>query len=538
MPLLVAVALLVGCMSATLLGEYNGNNLSGDDSDTIRRRRQLNQNHRTRSHGTVDHQHQQLPVGGIITRDAHGNLVEVAPPQEQPAEQKGPQQTRIINGIGVHPSRYPFLAVMVNSKGNAKCGGTLITPDIVLTAAHCAGWGYDTLSIWNGTELVQRTLSEEVIHHNYDDYWATNDIAVVKLKEPHLPVEEVTDGTGPTTTKHWDLSDTYNWEQPPILRLQRHFEPTGCTSFSRDEADDLISDMIVIGYGITEDGELSDELKMVDKHYVLNEVCDEIYRKKWDNITWVFDDMICAADFEEEQDACSGDSGGPLFAKLPVRGVLNSPKLLSLVGVVSWGDYACDPTSGEDPLGVPGVYSRVLVNTDWIDEIVCGDDGLNNGLSPLSCTVAGDGKLRIIDYALKSVTETNSNEERRTKRNVVQKKFRTQAAFYGEEWKQEVCELLGGSVNEVRLTPAPTPLPSTAKDKVVSSRLCPSGNNVDLKRFWMKNTPKYKNCRWVKKDCSVLCPVYNDCCPQTCSKCSKFRSKCTSSKSGKKQDCG
>ncbi|KAL7490726.1 hypothetical protein ACHAWT_000267 [Skeletonema menzelii] len=277
-------------------------------------------------------------------------------------------------------------------------------------------------------------------------------------------------------------------------------------------------------------GNMSEELKMADKHYVLNEVCDEMYREKWGNVSWVFDDMICAADFEEEQDACNGDSGGALFAKLPVSGVLNSPKLLSLVGVVSWGDYACDPALGEDPSGVPGVYSRIRVNTDWIDETVCGD----NGLSPLSCTVAKDGKLIIIDYALKSVTETNSIS-RRTKRNVARKFIRTQAAFYGEEWEQEVCELLGGSVNEVRLTPAPTPFSSTPKD--VSSTFCPSGNNVDLKRFRMKNTPKYKNCKWVMKDCSVLCPVYNECCPQTCSKCSKFRSKCTSSKSGKKQDC-
>lgn len=252
MRLLVAVALLVvGCMSATLLiiwGEYNGNNLSSDDSAALRRRRQLNQNHRTRSHSIVD----QPPVG-IIIRDAHGNLVEVASPQEPVAEGKGPQQTRIINGDDAPDSKYPFLAVMLNSKGNAKCGATLIAPDIVLTAAHCAGHGYNTFRIWNRTGLVKRTVSQEdgheVVHHNYDAHWAKNDIALMKLSEPHLPVVEVTDGTGPTLAKNWDLLDTYNWEQPPLLRLQRHFEPTGCTSFSQDEANNLISNMVVIGYG-------------------------------------------------------------------------------------------------------------------------------------------------------------------------------------------------------------------------------------------------------------------------------------------------
>ncbi len=555
MSLLAAVALFVCCVSATLLifwgGNNSSNNLSGDDSASLHRRRrqlQLDQNHRTRPHSIID-QHQP-PAGGMITRDAHGNWVEVASRQEELAEQKRPQQTRIINGIEVQHSQYPFLAVMVNSKGNTKCGGALIAANIILTAAHCEG--YYTFRIWNGTALVERTVAQEegsvVVHPNFNWVNVTNDIALMKLSEPALPVVEVTDESGPTLRKHWDLVDTYNWETPPLIRLQRHFEPTGCTSFSQEEANDLISNIVVIGLGITEDGELSDELKMADKHYVLNENCNEIYKEKWgENFTWIFDDMLCAADLDdadgdEEQDACAGDSGGPLVAQLPVRGVLNSPKLLTLVGVVSWGDYLCDPNFGEDPSGLPGVYSRVRMNTDWIDETVCGD----NGLSPLSCTVATDGKLRIIDYALKSVTETNSNVSRRTKKNVAQKDARLKTALYGEEWEKEVCELLGGSVDEVRLTPAPTPLPTTndsssrpssTKAKDVSSRFCPSRNNVDLKRFRMKNAPKYKNCKWVKKRCSALCPIYNGCCPKTCSKCMKFRSKCDSSKSGKGQDC-
>eukprot|EP00986_Skeletonema_menzelii_P015126 scaffold11048_cov98-Skeletonema_menzelii.AAC.4 len=46
---------------------------------------------------------------------------------------------------------------------------------------------------------------------------------------------------------------------------------------------------------------MSEELKMADKHYVLNEVCDEMYREKWGNVSWVFDDMICAADLKRSK---------------------------------------------------------------------------------------------------------------------------------------------------------------------------------------------------------------------------------------------
>eukprot|EP00985_Skeletonema_marinoi_P022043 scaffold13819_cov139-Skeletonema_marinoi.AAC.1 len=80
--------------------------------------------------------------------------------------------------------------------------------------------------------------------------------------------------------------------------------------------------------------------------------------------------MLCASDTQEGQDACSGDSGGPLFTRLPADG---GHDLFTLVGTVSWG-YGCAMKE------YPGV---------------CG------GLSPKSCN-ADDGKIR--DYALESLT--------------------------------------------------------------------------------------------------------------------------------------
>ncbi|KAJ8031317.1 Chymotrypsin A [Holothuria leucospilota] len=53
--------------------------------------------------------------------------------------------------------------------------------------------------------------------------------------------------------------------------------------------------------------------------------------------------------------ACEGDGGGPLFGLVEGR--------RELVGIISHGFHNCDPS-----IGVNGVYTRVSVYTDWIEE--------------------------------------------------------------------------------------------------------------------------------------------------------------------------
>ena len=47
---------------------------------------------------------------------------------------------RIVGGTQVPPGRYPYFATLLREIGTtAYCGGSLIAPNIVLTAAHCIG---------------------------------------------------------------------------------------------------------------------------------------------------------------------------------------------------------------------------------------------------------------------------------------------------------------------------------------------------------------------------------------------------------------
>jgi secreted trypsin-like serine protease len=44
----------------------------------------------------------------------------------------------IIGGHDAVPNRYPYYVALQTAENNTECGGTLIAPDVVLTAAHCA----------------------------------------------------------------------------------------------------------------------------------------------------------------------------------------------------------------------------------------------------------------------------------------------------------------------------------------------------------------------------------------------------------------
>ena len=81
-----------------------------------------------------------------------------------------------------------------------------------------------------------------------------------------------------------------------------------------------------------------DRAQHVELKYVSNKDCYEKYSFLQDGIT---ENMMCAIDVN--QDACIGDSGGPLYDR----------ENNILVGIISWGSPSC----GDEDF--PGVYSRV-----------------------------------------------------------------------------------------------------------------------------------------------------------------------------------
>jgi len=236
----------------------------------------------------------------------------------------GYAETRIINGEMADINEYPFMVSLQDSMGHF-CGGSLIAKNVVLSAAHCQGGDYEIAlgrhDVSNGGQVIQ--VHREVPHEDYDASTTDHDFMLVFLATPAELVEN----------------------EVGLVRLND--DP------SVPAAGDIVT---VMGWGVTETGDLSDVLMEVDVDVITNEDC-EISSDGTDNYNGqITENMLCAMDTGE--DSCQGDSGGPLviLGDTPTQ-----------VGVVSWGIGCADPN-------FPGVYSRISQAYDWIVCEVCREN--------------------------------------------------------------------------------------------------------------------------------------------------------------------
>ncbi|MEX1361499.1 MAG: S1 family peptidase [Nannocystaceae bacterium] len=243
-----------------------------------------------------------------------------------------PAPTPIVGGEAVQPGAYP--AVISIRRGAFQCTGTLLTPTLVLTAAHCFGDG--------------SIAPEALVVTTGNDAGDPDQVLTVEAYGMHPDFCNPLDD--PQCAQRSDIAD-FAWVR---LATEVPLDPGAFPVVITDEAlhHELVrpgASLLLVGYGEDDDG-ITD---------VKREVTSAIT-----GFTETGQELFVGG---EGRDSCFGDSGGPAFARL-------DDGTLAIVGVLSRG--------GE--CGKGGIYGATLAGLCWVRDD-SGVDVVPTGCGECSC---------------------------------------------------------------------------------------------------------------------------------------------------------
>jgi Trypsin/RTX calcium-binding nonapeptide repeat (4 copies) len=318
---------------------------------------------------------QALPAGSALAAGQYEPGPNVAPgvfvaevPEGGPSgDRQAPRsdelQPRIVGGNTTTIAEWPWQAAVTlnpafypgNGFDRQFCGGSLVAPTIIVTAAHCvhkAGNTFfpvsDHASITGRTTLSNSSQGQEIAWSNYYIF---------------------VDGSGRPLFN----PQTFDWDVV-FAQLSSASPSSNSAPIQIAGANEAAfwapgnENAWATGWGTTSSGgSRSDTLREVNLDRIADSTCgaSSSYGSLFHSET-----MVCAGEIAGGQDTCQGDSGGPLVT--PIGG-----GAFRLIGDTSWGNGCGLPN-------FPGVYGRVAQNP------ICG--ALQNGIQLVAgVNVVGSG---------------------------------------------------------------------------------------------------------------------------------------------------
>ena len=269
----------------------------------------------------------------------------------------------IIGGEEAPADAFPWQVLLIRTaywppysskvkEWDSTCGGSLISDQWILTAAHCVDGedfknGAHELFVHVGSNKYAQGKRFNVraqdiyVHEDYDSQGnnPVHDIALVRLSTP--VVFDEFDGRAAKV----ELSDTDNdelWAAP-----ESEATVSGFGRYNLDPKDPA------------NQGKISEDVSQVLRFVTVEMKSLESCKRNYGRGHKITDKMLCAGRTDGGKDSCQGDSGGPLV----VTSGFGEDRKFVQVGVVSWGRGCALPKFF-------GVYTRVSSYRDWISKTI------------------------------------------------------------------------------------------------------------------------------------------------------------------------